>query len=687
MKAMFTRVASLLPTPTDWRFLTALSCFAGYLTFWTTGANKNVETTIFIVVLLMTAVRPTLLLPKGIAQAGCIGFAIACILEHSAGTASIVALAHFATGIMILQLLSMNNPRSASLALLLSSMLVLTAGAMNVNFVFPLAFFPYVMFFCFSLQAIARAQQQSSATATFGQPSLMSQSGFVYGLLFSVLCVGFFYLVPRGDALSIGPSVVHQRIKGFSQTLRLGEVGSILENNMVVMRIKPIADFPITRPVIRHLRGLLLRGRSFSQFNQGMWTREGYRTLPVYLWNQRGLIQIDKKLRYGNVQLVLDILQENTDPPVLFVPVNAKSVSTNRLMVYADTDGSLSFERRNAGVETYHAHVEIGVPDLSEFDYPPWELVPFSLLDFFDCEDISPLVEDLARELSSGTRSVPERIERTMGYLRENCVYSLEEPESQIRDPIAKFLFVTRAGTCEHFASAMTLLLRAMGIPARPVSGYMMSEWNEYGGFFTVRQSDAHAWVKVYWPELGWVPFDPTPPQDDTLVQTLFGRFSGIRDIWNQFEAYWFNLVYRFDRRAQEAGFRKIWFNVQNNSSLIAAALFLLLALIIFRKQVRKQISGKTLSAQRKWIPDWFDQWEKGRRQPRRSYETPCDYLYRLCSSATGIECRKEDIDLVILEIRQALIGGHTDVPCSDACRESLHRLALTLDKKTEESV
>jgi len=72
------------------------------------------------------------------------------------------------------------------------------------------------------------------------------------------------------------------------------------------------------------------------------------------------------------------------------------------------------------------------------------------------------------------------------------------------------FLFETRRGFCEHYASAFTLLMRAAGIPARVVTGYLGGEQNPIDGFYTVRQSDAHAWAEVWYAGQGWVRVDPT---------------------------------------------------------------------------------------------------------------------------------------------------------------------------------
>src|SRR5690606_10098556 len=72
-----------------------------------------------------------------------------------------------------------------------------------------------------------------------------------------------------------------------------------------------------------------------------------------------------------------------------------------------------------------------------------------------------------------------------------------------------EFLFDTRAGFCEHYASAFAVMLRAAGLPARVVTGYQGGEYNAIGGYYIVRQSDAHAWTEVWLEDEGWVRIDP----------------------------------------------------------------------------------------------------------------------------------------------------------------------------------
>ena len=97
------------------------------------------------------------------------------------------------------------------------------------------------------------------------------------------------------------------------------------------------------------------------------------------------------------------------------------------------------------------------------------------------------------------------------GWLQTNTRYDLTVPrEPDGVDAVDHFLFETRRGFCEHIAASMAVLLRAEGIPTRVVTGYGPGERNPFTGYYEVRNSDAHAWVEVFYPSYGWVPYDPT---------------------------------------------------------------------------------------------------------------------------------------------------------------------------------
>ena len=122
----------------------------------------------------------------------------------------------------------------------------------------------------------------------------------------------------------------------------------------------------------------------------------------------------------------------------------------------------------------------------------------------------NPRAVELARQWRSETASDAEVLARALAFLRAGRYAYTLEPPLLGADAVDEFLFTTKAGFCEHFASAFTFLMRAAGIPARVVTGYQGGELNPVDSIITVRQSDAHAWTEVFLAPRGWVRVDPT---------------------------------------------------------------------------------------------------------------------------------------------------------------------------------
>jgi transglutaminase-like putative cysteine protease len=121
-----------------------------------------------------------------------------------------------------------------------------------------------------------------------------------------------------------------------------------------------------------------------------------------------------------------------------------------------------------------------------------------------------PRARELAGELRAAAANDRDFVTRVLRrFATEPFRYTLSPP-ALTADPVDQFLFESRAGFCEHYAAALVVLLRAAGIPARIVTGYLGGELNPLGEYFIVRQRDAHAWAEVWYEDDGWVRVDPT---------------------------------------------------------------------------------------------------------------------------------------------------------------------------------
>ncbi|MCB0165896.1 MAG: transglutaminase family protein [Anaerolineae bacterium] len=127
-------------------------------------------------------------------------------------------------------------------------------------------------------------------------------------------------------------------------------------------------------------------------------------------------------------------------------------------------------------------------------------------------DNISDRVRRLARSLATPYDNPFDQVQALTDHLLADYPYNFFPPPHPAgAEVVDTFLFEDQEGVCEQYATALVVMARSLGIPARLVSGYGAGQYNAITGYYEVRFSDAHAWVEIYFPEVGWVPFDPTP--------------------------------------------------------------------------------------------------------------------------------------------------------------------------------
>ena len=128
-------------------------------------------------------------------------------------------------------------------------------------------------------------------------------------------------------------------------------------------------------------------------------------------------------------------------------------------------------------------------------------------------EELPAELAALAAEITRGAQTPYERALAIEAALRQ-IPYSLDVPiPPPDREVVSWFLFELRRGYCDYFATAMVVLSRLNGIPARLAVGYAQGSYDGRGDLYTVTEMDAHSWPELYFPEYGWIPFEPTPAQ------------------------------------------------------------------------------------------------------------------------------------------------------------------------------
>ena len=275
---------------------------------------------------------------------------------------------------------------------------------------------------------------------------------------------------------------------------RIGSFGEVKFSSRIVLKIN--GEIPARPPD-------LLRQVSFNRYEQGSWyaIRREYRNVPEDGMNSWTLLQ--KKVRRSAV-VSMSLPRKRA---LLPLPLGTARVS--ELPVAEMEHNRLGTVRVASGPETIQYRFQYGPG--ATIDAPP------NSIDFEVPNIEEPLLRKVVAELGLTNQSPERALGTLMSWFQKNFRYALDFPEGQTlsrrssRQVVARFLTETRAGHCEHFATATALLLRAARIPTRYAVGYAVQESARSGNSFIVRERHAHAWTVAYI-NGRWVDFDTTPP-------------------------------------------------------------------------------------------------------------------------------------------------------------------------------
>lgn len=205
-----------------------------------------------------------------------------------------------------------------------------------------------------------------------------------------------------------------------------------------------------------------------------------------------------------------------------------------------------------------------------------------------DKPPISTRVRSLAQTLTRGRKTQLDKALAIQNYLLNNFKYTTDYPSEPTKEATDFFIFETGKGYCQYFASAMAVLLRIAGIPARVVTGYAPPQKGMFAQTYKVISSNAHAWVEVYFDGFGWIPFDPTP--SSTLDIRSPGLIARIRSLWERTQDLFIvdpqSVVAQIGDGLKRLSTRTIIFAADNFYYLIGA--IILLVILAFFAQRRR---------------------------------------------------------------------------------------------------
>ena len=369
--------------------------------------------------------------------------------------------------------------------------------------------------------------------------------------LIIVLALPLFLVAPRAGSAAISRSGGGlSNFVGFSESVSLGAIGELKRNDQVVMRVR-VEDGESPGKI-----DLKWRGVALDEFTGKTWRKSAEARKQQPKVSERGFFQLgttDAVHRLTTQTIFLEAL----DSPVLFAAPRAVAIqAVQGDLPYLRIDGEGAIQTRHHDFDRiiYKAFSDVREPDpeVLRRDVSPYQPAQDRYRQLPDLLD--PRIPVYARTIvdEANARSRYDKAKAIESHFRDTYGYTLQMMAGG-SDPLADFLFRVKAGHCEYFSTAMTVMLRSEGIAARVVNGFLPGEYNEAADVYTVRQSDAHSWVEVYFPETNaWVTFDPTPAAGRTEPQRT-GFTAALGKYAEAFELLWFQYVVGYDRQEQRS--------------------------------------------------------------------------------------------------------------------------------------
>lgn len=344
------------------------------------------------------------------------------------------------------------------------------------------------------------------------------------------------------------------RLIGFSEHVDLGDVGVLRDDPTIALRFE-LKDLPQPPPTRMTLR---LRGTAFDAYDGHAWAR-----------TQRDLRAADHGIAGPDIipllrgpdfvrDRVVSFDLEPIDPPVLFLPSRAVALRVRPqnqillgepLTIQRGADDEVRYSGSDVRGLRYDAFIaadgEALIEPLAASDR--WRYLGLP-------SDLPGRLGLLAHDWTDALPTAEAKAHAIEEHLRRDYGYDLKSPSQGQPQPVDHFLFESRRGHCEFFSTAMALMLRAIGVPSRNVTGFVGGTWNRFGRYYAVREGDAHSWVEAYVEHAGhsaWQTYDPTPPSAAQPLEPPGGAYYYLRDFVEALSQRWNTYVVGYDLRKQ----------------------------------------------------------------------------------------------------------------------------------------
>ncbi len=467
----------------------------------------------------------------------------------------LLATVHFLIFVSIVRFYSAVTDRDALFLSMLSFASILAAAVLTVDTTFLILFFIFLLFGISTFVGMELRRGALGAVSPALHLHTERDRKLNRALSLSALSVAcgaiviggvLFFFFPRFSAGYLGRASFNPSLmSGFTENVELGQIGEIKKNSAVVMRVQTGKPIGYDR--------LRWRGIALTSFDGRRWSTPEHNAQKLQP-DDDGWIrtaEVPHKTDSPKPEMIYTVYLEPLATDAIFVPGKVISLKGNfngensnsfaairRTYIFRDSTDTLLNPFHNYSAIRYAGFSLLLPMDASKLRAASTEYSSDIASTYLQLpHELDPRIPELAKQITKNARTPFDKSLAIESYLRNRFTYTLNLTGKPGDDPLAHFLFETRAGHCEYFASAMTIMLRTLGIPTREVNGFLPGEYNDLGGDYIVRASDAHSWVEVYFPGLDWQTFDPTPaaPENETGFLTRLGQYADWMEItWSE---------------------------------------------------------------------------------------------------------------------------------------------------------
>ncbi len=427
------------------------------------------------------------------------------------------ATVHLVLFVMVVRLFSAQRDRDFYFLSVIAFLMVLASALLTVDSAFLLAFaiFMLMAVVCFILMEMRHISAKAGVHARGSgmEPTYrnMATSLAVTSPVL-VLCIllgaaAIFFLLPRASAGYLGTYAPGGEIStGFGDTVELGRIGEIQQSGSVVMHVQIDGDE-------QGSFDLKWRGVALGKFDGRVWSNNRAQRPLFREMDGRFVLPPPAGVQKAATPRLISyrVLMEPVGMNVFFLAGTPESLEGSYGHLAMDDGGAVFDLDPEHPVNRYRVSSDIEQAAASDLRTAGKTYPPDVVSSYLHLPALDRRIPQLAEQITASANNNYDKARAVETYLRTHFGYTLQLSRTAPHDPLANFLFERKQGHCEYFASSMAVMLRTLGIPSRVVNGFRTGEFNDLTSQYVVRASNAHSWVEAYFPNYGWVAFDPTP--------------------------------------------------------------------------------------------------------------------------------------------------------------------------------